>query len=283
MSGFSKPPTADGAPWIGPEQTQQNTQSEKKAQSLGERLRHKGRHYFKKGSRIIYRQNEEPTLARWLSKSHKVKDDVNHRASPPAVHNPPVGRRAMDAKNELQGPQQLPRPISSPPSADLKGKKLKHMLTSYPQHQAQLLQQPWPASTPHPVAAANSVPFFNAEGHIVKPPSYRDWLKGHTTSRKRVNSAPVLPLGSLDLTGVGSQYDATNRPTSALPTGTDQSIGYPQEQRQYSETTLVGIIHQLIGLIILTSHCVNRINPRSQLGRHKSMSRSLSQKPIFPK
>lgn len=262
MSGYSKPPTADGAPWIGPEQSQQNTQSGKKAQSLGERLRHKGRHYLKKAPRFLYPQNKQPLLARWLSNSHKVKADVNYQSSPPAVYNPPVDLKAMDAKKELQG------------------------LFTFPAQQQQQ-QQPYPASIPQPAAAVNNIPFYDTEGHIVNPPSYRDWLKGHTASSKRVNSAPVLSLGLVDLTGVGSQYDATNRPTSALPTGTDQSIGYPQGQQQYSEITLVGRdIHRLVGLNILTSFCVNRINPRSQLGRHKSLSlesRSRFRNLVFPK
>jgi hypothetical protein len=277
MSGSSEPPAADGAPWIGPEQSQQNTQSETKPQSFGERLRHKGRHYLKKAPRFLYPQNKQPLLARWRSNPHKVKTDVHHQPSLPADYNPPV----------TQELQQLPWPASSPPPIDLKAMDVKKELQGLFKFPAQQQQQPCPTSIPQPAAVVNNVPFFDAEGHIVKPPGYRDWLKGHTTSRKRVNSAPVLSLGSLDLTGVGSQWDATNRPISALPTGTDQSTEYPQEQQQYNESTLVGRdIHRLIGLNILTSLCVNRINPRSQLGRHKSLgleSRSIFRNPVLPK
>jgi hypothetical protein len=132
----------------------------------------------------------------------------------------------MDVKNELQGPQQLPWPVMSPPPDDSEAKDAKNELQApfmFPVQQQQQ-QQPWPASIPQPPAVADNMSSSHAKSHIVKPSNHRRWLKGYTTSRKRVNSAPALSLGLGDLTGVGSQYDATNRPISALPTGTDQSM-----------------------------------------------------------
>ncbi|WZH45541.1 uncharacterized protein QYS62_006602 [Fusarium acuminatum] len=232
MSGFAKPPAADGAPWIGPEQNQQTTQSETKPQSFGERLRHKGRHYLKKAPRFLHTQSKQPLLTRWRSNSVKVKADVDDQSPPLAVYNPPVPMpvdlRTMDVKNELQGPQQLPWPVMSPPPDDSEAKNAKNELQApfmFPvQQQQQQQQQPWPASIPQPPAVADNMSSSHAKSHIVKPSNHRRWLKGYTTSRKRVNSAPALSLGLGDLTGVGSQYDATNRPISALPTGTDQSM-----------------------------------------------------------
>lgn len=231
MSGFAKPPAADGAPWIGPEHNQQTTQAKKKPQSFGERLRHKGRHYLKKAPRFLHTQNKQPLLARWRSNSVKVKTDIDYQSPPPP--DPPMNLGTMDAKPKYniqsQGPQPIPRTVWSPPLLDLEAKNAKNELQAcfmFPVQQQQQ-QQPWPASIPQPAAAADNTSSSDAEGHIVKPSNHRRWLKGYTASRKRVNSAPALSLGLGDLTGVGSQYDATNRPTSALPIRTDQIIAEP--------------------------------------------------------
>ncbi|KAF4331857.1 hypothetical protein FBEOM_14367 [Fusarium beomiforme] len=180
----SKPPVADVAPRTRPEKSQQSTHAQ--PQSLRERLRHKGRHYFNKAPGLLPSYTKARPYTRYMSDALKGKMAVLWKEgdSTPAADNNNLNSRSTssDAHNVVQGPTGLHQhPVDL--SRDI------------------LTLEPTPRRT-------------DTEGHATKPEARQSWIK-----RKRVVSTPILPLNLSELTGVGSQYDVANRPASALILG----------------------------------------------------------------
>ncbi|KAF5972660.1 hypothetical protein FCOIX_9241 [Fusarium coicis] len=180
-------PAADVAPRTRPERSQQTTDA--KPRSLRERLKHKGRHYLNKAPGLLPSYAKVRPSSRLMSNSLKEKMAVFWKD----------GDSSPTTDNELDTPRNNRSPDSNT------------------QNVAQMgptgLQQ-------HPVDQTVSFPAEDGKGPTAKSESHRRWIKSYPgVKRKRVTSAPILPLQSVELTGVGSQYDVANRPASALILG----------------------------------------------------------------
>ncbi|KAM0351112.1 hypothetical protein ACHAPU_002896 [Fusarium lateritium] len=186
MGTFSKGPVADGAR-TSPEKSQRNTQRVEQPQSLRDRLKHKGRHYLNKAPGLLHKQ---PPVTRWSSAPEMA--DLHLQSTSDNGH-----------RLDLPCP---PSYLSIPPTVEKVGL-----------HDIFNQQEPARSSILEPEATVNSMTWPDISGPDTRAPSHRRWLKGYRSGRKRVNSEPVIPIGSGDLTGVGSQYDIANRPVSALP------------------------------------------------------------------
>ncbi|KAF5589986.1 hypothetical protein FPCIR_6615 [Fusarium pseudocircinatum] len=177
-------PAADVAPRIRPEKSQQTTDA--KPRSLRERLKHKGRHYLNKAPGLLPSYVKVRPSSRLMSNSLKEKMAVLWKD----------GDSSPTTDNELDTPSDNRSPDSN--------------ILDVAQMGPTGLQQ-------HPVDQTVSFPPEDEEGPAVKSESHRRWIKSYPgVKRKRVTSAPILPLQSVELTGVGSQYDVANRAASAL-------------------------------------------------------------------
>ncbi|KAF5670056.1 hypothetical protein FHETE_4739 [Fusarium heterosporum] len=188
MGSFSKAPVADRAPRTSPEKSQRNTHGAEQPQSLRDRLKHKGRHYLNKAPGLLHKQS---AVARWSSISEMA--DL-HIQSPPDN-----GQRLV-----------LPCP---PAHLDILTTMEKVGL-----HDIFHQQEPARSTILEPEATTNSMTWPDIADPSPRVQNHRRWLSGYRSGRKRVNSEPVIPLGSGDLTGVGSQYDITTRSIATLPT-----------------------------------------------------------------
>ncbi|KAF5705702.1 hypothetical protein FMUND_11944 [Fusarium mundagurra] len=178
------PPAADMAPGIRPEKSQQTTDA--KPPSLRERLKHKGRHYLNKAPGLLPSYAKVRPSSLLMSNTLKEKMAVLWKD----------GDSSPTMNNELDTPRD-----NSPPDSNI-----HNVAQVVPTG----LQQ-------HPVNQTVSFPAEDWEGLAAKSESHRRWIKGYSgVRRKRVTSAPILPLQSVELTGVGSQYDIAKRPGSAL-------------------------------------------------------------------
>ncbi|KAF4420230.1 hypothetical protein FACUT_11255 [Fusarium acutatum] len=181
------PPAADVAPRTRPEKGQQTTDA--KPRSLRERLKHKGRHYLNKAPGLLPSYAKVRPSSLLMSNTLKEKMAVLWKD----------GDSSPTTDNELD----TPRDNTSPDS------NIHNVVQVGPTG----LQQ-------HPVDQTVSFSAKDGEGPAAKSESHRRWIKGYPgVRRKRVTSAPILPLQSVELTGVGSQYDIANRPASALILG----------------------------------------------------------------
>ncbi|SCO42779.1 uncharacterized protein FFNC_08719 [Fusarium fujikuroi] len=181
------PPAADVAPRTRPEKSQQTTDA--KPRSLRERLKHKGKHYLNKAPGLLPSYAKVRPSSRLMSNTLKEKMAVLWKD----------GDSSPTTDNELDTPMD-----KSPPDSNI------HNVV---QGRPTGLQQ-------HPLDQTVSFSAKGGEGPASKPESHRRWMKGYSgVRRKRVTSAPNLPLQSVELTGVGSQYEVTNRPASALILG----------------------------------------------------------------
>ncbi|SCV51609.1 uncharacterized protein FFB14_12078 [Fusarium fujikuroi] len=181
------PPAADVAPRTRPEKSQQTTDA--KPRSLRERLKHKGKHYLNKAPGLLPSYAKVRPSSRLMSNTLKEKMAVLWKD----------GDSSPTTDNELDTPMD-----KSPPDSNI------HNVV---QGRPTGLQQ-------HPLDQTVSFSAKDGEGPASKPESHRRWMKGYSgVRRKRVTSAPNLPLQSVELTGVGSQYEVTNRPASALILG----------------------------------------------------------------
>ncbi|KAF4997462.1 hypothetical protein FGRMN_3826 [Fusarium graminum] len=187
MGTFSKAPVADRAPGTSPEKRQGNTHRAEQPQSLRDRLKHKGRHYLNKAPGLLHKQ---PVVARWSSISEMA--DL-HIQSPP------------------ENDQHLVLPYP-PPHLDILATMEKVGL-----HDMFHQQEPARSLILEPEATTNSMAWPDIAGPSTRVQNHRRWLSGYRSGRKRVNSEPVISLGSSDLTGVGSQYDIAIRPVATLP------------------------------------------------------------------
>ncbi|KAF5672716.1 hypothetical protein FDENT_10518 [Fusarium denticulatum] len=180
-------PAADVAPTTRPEKSQQTTDA--KPRSLRERLKHKGRHYLNKAPGLLPSYAKVRPSSWLMSNSLKEKMAVLWKD----------GDSSPTTDNELATPRN-----NSPPYSNI------HDVA---QMGPTGLQQ-------HPVDQTVSFPAEDGEGPAAKSESHRRWIKSYPgVKRKRVTSAPILPLQSVELTGVGSQYDVANRTASALILG----------------------------------------------------------------
>ncbi|KAI1063695.1 hypothetical protein LB506_005908 [Fusarium annulatum] len=181
------PPAADVAPRTRPEKSQQTTDA--KPRSLRERLKHKGKHYLNKAPGLLPSYAKVRPSSRLMSNTLKEKMAVLWKD----------GDSSPTTDNELDTPKD-----KSPPDSNI------HNVV---QGRPTGLQQ-------HPLHQTVSFSAKDGEGAASKTESHRRWIKGYSgVRRKRVTSAPNLPLQSVELTGVGSQYEVTNRPASALILG----------------------------------------------------------------
>ncbi|PNP76749.1 hypothetical protein FNYG_10168 [Fusarium nygamai] len=181
------PPAADVAPRTRPEESQQTTDA--KPRSLRERLKHKGKHYLNKAPGLLPSYAKVRPSSRLMSNSLKEKMAVLWKD----------GDSSPTTDNELATPKNNSSPDSN----------IHNVVQVAPTG----LQQ-------HPVDQTVSFPAEDGEGRAAKSESHRRWIKSYPgVKRKRVTSAPILPLQSVELTGVGSQYDVANRPASALILG----------------------------------------------------------------
>ncbi|KAF5637721.1 hypothetical protein F52700_4423 [Fusarium sp. NRRL 52700] len=180
-------PAADVAPRTRPEKSQQTTDA--KSRSLRERLKHKGRHYLNKAPGLLPSYAKVRPSSRLMSNALKEKMAVLWKdgdSSPTTDHEP-----------------NTPKDNTSPDS------NTRNTVQMGPTG----LQQ-------HPIDQTVSFSSKDEEGPGTKSESHRRWIKSYPgVRRKRVTSAPILPLQSVELTGVGSQYDVTSRQASALILG----------------------------------------------------------------
>jgi len=180
-------PAADVAPRTRPEISQQTTDA--KPRSLRERLKHKGKHYLNKAPGLLPSYAKVRPSSRLMSNTLKEKMAVLWKE----------GDSSPTTDNELDTPMD-----TSPPDSNIQ---------NVVQVRPTGLQQ-------HPVDQTVSFSAKDGEGPASISESHRRWIKGYSgVRRKRVTSAPILPLQSVELTGVGSQYDVTNRPPPALILG----------------------------------------------------------------
>ncbi|CVL08720.1 uncharacterized protein FMAN_06846 [Fusarium mangiferae] len=180
-------PAADVAPRTRPEKSQQTTDA--KPRSLRERLKHKGKYYLNKAPGLLPSYAKVRPSSRLMSNTFKEKMAVFCKD----------GDSSPTTDTELN----IPRDNTSPNSN----------IHSVAQVGPTGLQQ-------HPVDQTVSFSVKDGEGPAPEPESHRRWIKGYSgVRRKRVTSAPILPLQSVELTGVGSQYDVANRPASTLILG----------------------------------------------------------------
>ncbi|KAF5613102.1 hypothetical protein F25303_14270 [Fusarium sp. NRRL 25303] len=180
-------PAADVAPRTRPEKSQQTTDA--KPRSLRERLKHKGKYYLNKAPGLLPSYAKVRPSSRLMSNTFKEKMAVFCKD----------GDSSPTTDTELN----IPRDNTSPDSN----------IHSVAQVGPTGLQQ-------HPVDQTVSFSVKDGEGPASEPESHRRWIKGYSgVRRKRVTSAPILPLQSVELTGVGSQYDVANRPASTLILG----------------------------------------------------------------
>ncbi|KAF5579405.1 uncharacterized protein FSUBG_13624 [Fusarium subglutinans] len=180
-------PAADVAPGTMPEKSQQTTDA--KPRSLRERLKHKGRHYLNKAPGLLPSYAKVRPSSRLMSNTLKEKMAVLWKD----------GDSSPTTDNKLDTP----------------------MDNSSPDSNIHNVVQAWPTGLQqHPVDQTISFSAKDGEGAAAKSESHRRWIKNYPgVRRKRVTSAPILPLQSVELTGVGSQYDVAKRPASALILG----------------------------------------------------------------